>query len=529
MVDYEPVRPRRRVAAAIADGAPAVWAERPDNLCFVHELGDGERRDGVRLRGARDAGPRTQPAPGRQSARAARLRRRVRAERRALPPHHLDREPAPHPPAAGRAPLSGRPRTASTSSRATSAAASAPRAVSTPRRSLVLWAAQRLGRPIKWIADRSESFLADFNGRDQLADAELALDPSALILGLRVDDESQPRLPARALQRAPAADRGADALQRVCDSRDARNRPRRADAHAHADHLSRGRPARGDLSRRARRSIRPRRSSASSRSSSAGGTSSRDLPYRTAVGETYDSGEFEAILDAARALADWDGFTARRKATEARGLLRGPRPRDVHRSLRDRLGSHGDPLRPHRRRERRRRHLLLRTGPRDDVRADARRLARPPARADPRHPGRHRPDGVRARQLRLAHGDRRRLGAARRRGRDHREREARRRASSSRPARRTSRSSDGRFVVAGTDRSVTLQDAARATYPWGAKLPPELASGLEGIGHWSATPQNYPNGCYVVEVEVDPETGVVRLDRIAGDRRRRPHDQPVAA
>jgi carbon-monoxide dehydrogenase large subunit len=74
----------------------------------------------------------------------------------------------------------------------------------------------------------------------------------------------------------------------------------------------------------------------------------------------------------------------------------------------------------------------------------------------------------------------------------------------------------GRFVVAGTDRSVTLRDAAKATYQWGAKLPPELASGLEGIGHWSATPQNYPNGCYVVEVEVDTETGVVRLDRIVG-------------
>jgi carbon-monoxide dehydrogenase large subunit len=74
----------------------------------------------------------------------------------------------------------------------------------------------------------------------------------------------------------------------------------------------------------------------------------------------------------------------------------------------------------------------------------------------------------------------------------------------------------GRFVVAGTDRAVSLPEAARATYQWGNRLPAELASGLEGVGHWSASPQNYPNGCYVVEVEVDAETGVVRLDRIAG-------------
>jgi carbon-monoxide dehydrogenase large subunit len=74
----------------------------------------------------------------------------------------------------------------------------------------------------------------------------------------------------------------------------------------------------------------------------------------------------------------------------------------------------------------------------------------------------------------------------------------------------------GRFVVAGTDRAVSLPDTARATYQWGNRLPPELASGLEGVGHWSASPQNYPNGCYVVEVEVDPETGVVRLDCVSG-------------
>jgi carbon-monoxide dehydrogenase large subunit len=74
----------------------------------------------------------------------------------------------------------------------------------------------------------------------------------------------------------------------------------------------------------------------------------------------------------------------------------------------------------------------------------------------------------------------------------------------------------GRFVVAGTDRAVSLPDTARATYQWGNRLPPELASGLEGVGHWSASPQNYPNGCYIVEVEVDPETGVVRLDRVSG-------------
>ena len=73
----------------------------------------------------------------------------------------------------------------------------------------------------------------------------------------------------------------------------------------------------------------------------------------------------------------------------------------------------------------------------------------------------------------------------------------------------------GAFKVKGTDRSVALGDVARASYAWGNKLPAELASGLEGVGYWTANPQNYPNGCYIVEVEVDTETGVVVLDRMA--------------
>ena len=47
------------------------------------------------------------------------------------------------------------------------------------------------------------------------------------------------------------------------------------------------------------------------------------MPYRAPSGQTYDSGEFEAVLDRALALADWEGFAARRKAAEAKGRLRG--------------------------------------------------------------------------------------------------------------------------------------------------------------------------------------------------------------
>ena len=72
----------------------------------------------------------------------------------------------------------------------------------------------------------------------------------------------------------------------------------------------------------------------------------------------------------------------------------------------------------------------------------------------------------------------------------------------------------GIFRVAGTDRQISLRDVARTSYRYGNTLPAELASGLEAVGTFSSPYQNYPNGCYVVELEVDPDTGVVELDRI---------------
>jgi len=71
---------------------------------------------------------------------------------------------------------------------------------------------------------------------------------------------------------------------------------------------------------------------------------------------------------------------------------------------------------------------------------------------------------------------------------------------------------DGKFQVVGTDRAMPLVDVAKAFYrPVG--LPRQFGIGLEASGAWSAEPQNFPNGAHVCEVEVDPDTGRVTIDR----------------
>ena len=54
------------------------------------------------------------------------------------------------------------------------------------RRGRSLWASRRIGRPVKWVSDRSEAFLVDAHGRDHVTHAELALDAAGKILGMRV-------------------------------------------------------------------------------------------------------------------------------------------------------------------------------------------------------------------------------------------------------------------------------------------------------------------------------------------------------
>ncbi len=73
---------------------------------------------------------------------------------------------------------------------------------------------------------------------------------------------------------------------------------------------------------------------------------------------------------------------------------------------------------------------------------------------------------------------------------------------------------DGSFRIVGTDRAMKLTDVAKAFYR-PAMLPPQVDVGLEASGTFAAEPPNYPNGCHVCEVEVDPETGFVTLARYA--------------
>ncbi|TMH10467.1 MAG: xanthine dehydrogenase family protein molybdopterin-binding subunit [Betaproteobacteria bacterium] len=189
----------------------------------------------------------------------------------------------------------------------------------------VMLAAQRLGRPVKWVATRSEIFLSDNHGRGLTLAGELALARDGSFLALRFDDGADlgafstpfgPQIGSRnititmgGVYRIPAmyahtrcaysnavpvsAYRGAGrpdiacAIERLVD---------RAAAEHGFD----------PIALRRKNFIPP-----------------EAMPYKTANGTTYDCGEFEAVMDKALLLADWKGFPARRERSKREGKLRG--------------------------------------------------------------------------------------------------------------------------------------------------------------------------------------------------------------
>ena len=120
-----------------------------------------------------------------------------------------------------------------------------------PEHALVVWASRKIARPVKWQEDRSEGFVSDNQGRDHVTRAELALDAQGpLPRPARLDPRQSRRLSvAVRLLRADALDRSG--LRPLCDRRDPHQRQGRVHQHRAGLRLSRRRAARGRLSARA--------------------------------------------------------------------------------------------------------------------------------------------------------------------------------------------------------------------------------------------------------------------------------------
>lgn len=189
----------------------------------------------------------------------------------------------------------------------------------------VAFCARTLQRNVKWVADRSEEFVSATHGRDLQSHAELALDESGKILALRLASLANvgayPTGAGAAIQLliGPWVQTSVYDIQTI----DFHFRAVMTNTAPTSAYRGAGRPeaifimerlmdeaARQTgidrIALRRRNFIQP-----------------AQMPYKNPMGQVYDSGKFEAVMDQALALADWPGFEARASASRQRGLLRG--------------------------------------------------------------------------------------------------------------------------------------------------------------------------------------------------------------
>jgi carbon-monoxide dehydrogenase large subunit len=199
------------------------------------------------------------------------------------------------------------------------------RAYGFPENAAVAWAARRIGRPVKWLADRAELFLCDVHGRDQLWDAELALDENHKFTALRIRSRANVGAYLSFYGAAVPAMSGARASNGCYDIPLVDHEVLMLFTHtAPVDaYRGAGRPEMGYLIERLvyqtarelgvdpidlkrRNFVRP-----------------EQMPYTNSATATYESGAFATLLGKAMKAIDWTGFEARKADAARRGRLLG--------------------------------------------------------------------------------------------------------------------------------------------------------------------------------------------------------------
>jgi carbon-monoxide dehydrogenase large subunit len=194
-----------------------------------------------------------------------------------------------------------------------------------PEYPMIVWASRTLKRTVKWIPDRQEAFQSDVQGRDHVSIAEMALDQDCRFIGERITTYAAlgaylnhfsvfiPTLAGSSmlngLYTTPAIYVNVKGVMTNTVPTDAYRGAGRPEAaylmERFVDHIARETGKTPDEIR-AINFIKP-----------------GQIPYKTALGDTYDSGNFEAVMRKGMEKSDWNGFAARRAQSAAKGKWRG--------------------------------------------------------------------------------------------------------------------------------------------------------------------------------------------------------------
>jgi carbon-monoxide dehydrogenase large subunit len=510
-IDYDPLPSVTDTAQALADDAPKVWDS--GNLCFNWEAGDRTATDAAFAKAAHVT--RLTVVNNRVVVNALEPRGSVGS----FDPgtgrytvHTVNQGPHLHRGTLAR--ILGVPETDLRVVTPDIGGGFGMKAMIYPDQALAPWLARQVGRPVKWVSERSEGFISDTQGRDNITELELAMDSEARFLGLRVSTVANlgaylsifsPAVPTGGttmlggLYRTPAAHvtvKGVFTNTVAVDAYRGAGRPEASYALERVVDAA-ARELKLDPAEIRRRNLVP----------------SEAMPFTSAMDVTYDGGAFPDNLDKALQQADWNGFAARKAESQARGKLRGIGlanyievtgfvPGD---SARIRFDSSG--------------RVTVIVGSVSTGQGHETSYAQLMAEKL----------GVAFDQVRVIAGDTDTIGEmSSGNGGSHflqvngpslvgaADKII---AKGKLIAAHLLETSDkdmefeaGTFRVTGTDRVKTITDVAKAALN-PAALPAGIEPGLDESYFYRRESNAYPNGCHISEVEIDPETGVVSLLR----------------
>jgi aerobic carbon-monoxide dehydrogenase large subunit len=378
-----------------------------------------------------------------------------------------------------------------------------------PEYACILHGAKMLGRPVKWTDERSSSFMSDNHGRDHEQTAELAIDAEGHFLAIRLNGygnlggfqgQMAPQPPTLntvrnviSLYRTPLMEVNTKCVFTNTTQLNPYRGAGRPEGNYYMERLIDYAATQTGFDR-----IELRRKNHIRKS---------EIPWKSAAGTTYDSGDFPAILKKALDAADWKGFNKRKRESKKRGKIRGigigcflevtaPANKEMGGIAFDADGG-----------------VTIRTGTLDYGQGHATPYAQVLSEKL----------GVPFEKVRLLQGDSDELLAGGGTGGSRSmmnsgmaiveaaQKVVEQGKQIASHALETSAGDiefkDGKFVVAGTDREIGIMELAQKVRT-GMSLPPDGPQSLD-VKHVSeGAPSAYPNGCHVCEVEIDPDTGV---------------------
>jgi len=511
-VEYEPLPAVTAAVEAIKAGAPPVWDGCPDNICFVHEIGDKAATDAAFAKA--DHVVRHRFTINRVTAASMETRGSIGIYNAAeehytvyttLQRAHSFREQ-----------LSQVLRVPESKLRVVAGDIGGSFGMKSAvynEVALVLWASKVTGRPVKWISTRSESFLSDGQGRDLVSEGELALDKQGNFLALRVKNIANLGAYLQVgSQSSPVVNLGTLANVYKTPAAHVAVTVVYTNTNPVRPYRGNGRPEAAFVIERLvdmaademgidpveirRRNLIP----------------ADAMPYRTPLDFNYDCGTFEENMDLALGMAEWSGFAARRAESHARGKLRGI---GVSNSI-EKAASPG-----------------FEGG---EIRFDRAGTVTVLSGAVTQGQGHEtvfkqlvsEKLGVDPKDIYYVQGDTDKVFFGEGTGGSRTATiggSALLMASNKIIDKATKiaahvlkidaadvRFAEGVFSSAKSNRSLTIQEIAQESLK-PKSLPPGMEPGLNETAVFQTNATNYPNGCHVCEVEIDPETGEIQLLR----------------